>query len=152
MRINCILSGFLSPKGSCQFIKCSNNKSCIEDQSSTPQCVTCPRCSGSNKNLTHSVSKMVCGADGVTYRSLCELRQKSCKLGKSIALLHRGPCTGKKKFNFFAAWVNYVHDDKRIFGQLIKPSMLTGQQTIRIQNLCAQKSHLNIDIKWVISI
>lgn len=86
---------FSLPVGSCRFIKCSNKKSCIEDQNSQPQCTVCPRCSNSNKNLTHQmISKMVCGADGVTYRSMCNLRQRSCKLGKSIAFLHRGPCTG----------------------------------------------------------
>lgn len=37
---------------------------------------------------------MVCGADGVTYRSLCELRQKSCKTGRTISMSHRGPCLG----------------------------------------------------------
>lgn len=102
MRINCNSCLLLSLQGSCQFIKCSNGKSCIEDQNSLPQCITCPRCSNGNKNLTHqAISKMVCGADGITYRSLCELRQKSCKLGKTISMLHRGPCTGSFSLRSF---------------------------------------------------
>jgi hypothetical protein len=81
---------------SCQFIKCSNGKTCIEDQESHPQCVKCPRCSTKPQNLTKQVvEKMVCGMDGVTYRSMCELREKACKIGKVIAVLKRGPCTGK---------------------------------------------------------
>lgn len=94
MRIN-FFTFFYFLQGSCQFIKCSNGKSCVEDQNAAPQCMSCPRCSNSNKNLTHqAVSKMVCGIDGVTYRSLCHMRQNSCKIGKSIGLLHRGPCSG----------------------------------------------------------
>lgn len=88
---------FIFPlQGSCQFIKCSNGKTCIEDQNSNPQCSSCPRCSNGSRNLTHQViAKMVCGTDGVTYRSRCELQQKSCKLGKSISVLHKGPCIGE---------------------------------------------------------
>ncbi|CRL00234.1 CLUMA_CG013507, isoform A [Clunio marinus] len=80
-------------QSSCQFIKCTNGRTCIEDHNSIPQCITCPSCINNNKNLTYqTIGKMVCGNDGITYRSLCELKQKSCRLGKSIQLLHRGPC------------------------------------------------------------
>lgn len=80
--------------GSCKFINCLNGKQCIEDQNFLPQCMTCPKCSRTNRTL--DIKKLVCGADGITYRSMCELRQKSCKIGKSIQLAYRGPCTGKK--------------------------------------------------------
>ncbi|KAL7047057.1 hypothetical protein ACKWTF_002776 [Chironomus riparius] len=77
--------------GSCKFINCLNGKQCIEDQNFLPQCINCPKCS--QKNRTLDLKKLVCGVDGITYRSMCELRQKSCKIGKSIQPAYRGPCT-----------------------------------------------------------
>ena len=89
--------------GSCKIINCPNGKQCIEDQNFQPQCINCPKCS--QKNRTLDLKKLVCGVDGITYRSMCELRQKSCKIGKSIQPAYRGPCTGNKKYIFFIAFL-----------------------------------------------
>lgn len=63
-----------------------------------PQCVVCKCTRRQNRTTTAShvdLKKIVCGTDGVSYRSLCELKQKSCKIGKSVGLAYRGPCQGK---------------------------------------------------------
>jgi hypothetical protein len=101
--------------GSCKFINCLNGKQCIEDQNFLPQCVNCPKCS--QKNRTLDLKKLVCGVDGITYRSMCELRQKSCKIGKSIQPAYRGPCTGKDEIFFillhFYVFSNYFRQSRR---------------------------------------
>ncbi|KAG5677818.1 hypothetical protein PVAND_007545 [Polypedilum vanderplanki] len=81
-------------QSSCKFINCLNGKQCVEDQNFMPQCISCSKCSRKNRTLSQlDLKKFVCGVDGITYRSLCELKQKSCRVGKSIQLSHRGPCT-----------------------------------------------------------
>lgn len=34
----------------------------------------------------------VCGSDGVTYGSVCELESMACTLGREIQVARRGPC------------------------------------------------------------
>lgn len=34
----------------------------------------------------------VCGSDGLTYSSMCELEATACALGREIRVAHRGPC------------------------------------------------------------
>ena len=64
----------------------------------------------------------VCGNDGNTYRTECQLRQYSCRIQKAIVIVKYEPCTGKfiqepitsKNFNFpakklyFAIWSKNV--------------------------------------------
>lgn len=111
MKINLLLlfnyelfSLFFLPTASCKFINCLNGKQCIESQKLMPECVKCPKCSRrQNRTTSHvDLKKIVCGTDGVSYRSLCELKSKSCRISKSIGLAYRGPCKGK---NFFTAFL-----------------------------------------------
>ena len=37
----------------------------------------------------------VCGNDGNTYRTECQLRQYSCRIQKAIIIVKYEPCTGK---------------------------------------------------------
>ena len=37
----------------------------------------------------------VCGSDGNTYRSECQLRQYSCRIQKEIIIVNRSPCKGE---------------------------------------------------------
>lgn len=102
---------FFPAADSCRFIKCLNGQTCIEDQESHPQCIKCPKCLKRSQSLNNdTVSKMVCGMDGITYRSKCELRQKSCKVGRIIPMLHQGPCIGEwwEKKNKYANWQNFT--------------------------------------------
>ncbi|XP_010003562.1 PREDICTED: agrin [Chaetura pelagica] len=48
------------------------------------QCV-CPRCEGQPR-------APLCGSDGLTYHSLCELQVASCQQKKSIQVARMGPC------------------------------------------------------------
>ncbi|MEQ2255018.1 hypothetical protein ILYODFUR_009519 [Ilyodon furcidens] len=40
-------------------------------------------------------SDPVCGSDGQSYRSPCEMRAVGCTLQKHIRIQHRGPCVGR---------------------------------------------------------
>ncbi|XP_020018063.2 agrin isoform X3 [Castor canadensis] len=51
---------------------------------SAGQCV-CPRCE-------HPPPGPVCGSDGITYRSACELREAACRQQKQIEEARSGPC------------------------------------------------------------
>ena len=46
---------------------------------------------------THSpqVHNPVCGSDGHTYRSLCQLEQTACQKGQDITAVHAGRCQGR---------------------------------------------------------
>lgn len=36
----------------------------------------------------------VCGVDGKTYRSTCDINRMICQIGRSIAVAYPGPCRG----------------------------------------------------------
>lgn len=38
--------------------------------------------------------RAVCGVDGKTYRSTCDIKRMICKIGRSIAVAYPGPCRG----------------------------------------------------------
>ncbi|XP_077989128.1 follistatin-A-like isoform X2 [Glandiceps talaboti] len=75
-------------KTSCNGIICAQG-SCIVDQNNQPHCVSC--------NIDCSPpgpSDMICGANGVTYESACQLRVATCLLGRSIGAAYNGECQG----------------------------------------------------------
>ncbi|XP_058123346.1 uncharacterized protein LOC131294448 [Anopheles ziemanni] len=74
---------------SCKFVKCSDGKRCIEDQNATPHCVTC---GGTECRPDRSPKSVVCGADGNTYPSVCELKRQACLTGRAIPVAYRGRC------------------------------------------------------------
>uniref|UniRef100_A0A3B5KIV7 Kazal-like domain-containing protein n=1 Tax=Xiphophorus couchianus TaxID=32473 RepID=A0A3B5KIV7_9TELE len=41
-------------------------------------------------------SDPVCGSDGQSYRSPCEMRAMGCTLQKDIRIQHKGPCGESK--------------------------------------------------------
>lgn len=44
--------------------------------------------------MSDGASTPVCGSDGVTYSSHCQVISKQCQ-GMSILIKHTGPCPGK---------------------------------------------------------
>lgn len=75
---------------SCVNVTCSDNKTCNLDQNGIPHCIPCGRqCSVSNRE------EQVCGDNGVTYQSRCDLEHTSCITGSAIRVAYLGRCIGK---------------------------------------------------------
>lgn len=83
----------------------------------------------------------MCGVDGITYRSMCELRQKSCKIGKSIQLAYSGPCTGNEDI-FFIAFLCF----QIIFGNQDVDKKKNRLISILIDSIVATMSFYDINI------
>ncbi|XP_034479837.1 uncharacterized protein LOC117785737 isoform X2 [Drosophila innubila] len=98
-------------KTSCKGVQCLNGLTCVEDQYMMPHCITCKiDCpwdndeNGSydldiNEEISTGVGadvdgkeSAVCGVDGKTYRSTCDINRMICKIGRSIAVAYPGPC------------------------------------------------------------
>uniref|UniRef100_A0A182IUF3 Follistatin n=1 Tax=Anopheles atroparvus TaxID=41427 RepID=A0A182IUF3_ANOAO len=77
---------------SCKFVKCPDGQRCIEDQNASPHCVTC---GGAECRSDRSPKSVVCGTDGITYPSICELKRQACLTGRAIPLAYRGRCIGQ---------------------------------------------------------
>ncbi|XP_046399042.1 follistatin-A isoform X2 [Ischnura elegans] len=105
---------------SCDRIRCPDGKQCLLDQRLTPHCVKCKRncpsliqgpfasdpstsSSASSPLLVSTATspslaaatarhRMVCGVDGVTYRSACHLREAACRRGRAIPIAYKGRC------------------------------------------------------------
>lgn len=68
----------------CQDMNCSHYSTCQITAAGTEECL-CPQCPLPGK-------KPVCGSNGLTYESECELQMKSCESRVSIAVWKDGPC------------------------------------------------------------
>ena len=83
----------------CKDVKCPPGQSCIYDQDGFSYCIesdcdevltkTCP----TNDENGDEVSK-VCGLDNITYKSMCHLRQASCKTHQVLLKRYDGACGG----------------------------------------------------------
>ena len=69
-------------------MQCEFNSKCYIRPDRTTECI-CPICDGSSK------TQAICGSDGKTYASYCNLKSASCKMKKKIVVLKDKPC-GKK--------------------------------------------------------
>uniref|UniRef100_A0A182PCE5 Kazal-like domain-containing protein n=1 Tax=Anopheles epiroticus TaxID=199890 RepID=A0A182PCE5_9DIPT len=74
---------------SCKFVQCPDGKRCIEDQNATPHCVSC---GVAECRADRSPKSVVCGTDGITYPSVCELKRQACLSGRAIPVAYRGRC------------------------------------------------------------
>ncbi|EDW08389.2 AF4/FMR2 family member lilli [Drosophila mojavensis] len=91
-------------KTSCNGVQCVNGLTCVEDQYMMPHCITCKiDCpwddiaydldgDGQPDEAPIVEERAVCGVDGKTYRSTCDIKRMICKIGRSIAVAYPGPC------------------------------------------------------------
>ena len=78
----------------CQNVVCRDKgKTCVTDQNRKSHCVSCDLLCSANDATD---STRICGTDGVTYRNSCELRIKTCKLGRTIGIAYNQPCQSKQ--------------------------------------------------------
>lgn len=71
------------PLSPCLGVQCPFGASCAV-KNGEAECVCQQACSG--------IYDPVCGGDGVTYGSTCELEATACALGREIRVARRGPC------------------------------------------------------------
>lgn len=69
----------------CKHKRCEFYSECVNDGRNGPICV-CPA------TCDQEVNANVCGSDGITYGSECELRLHSCRLQHRIFPISQGPC------------------------------------------------------------
>ncbi|XP_067631873.1 uncharacterized protein Fs [Eurosta solidaginis] len=88
---------------SCNGVKCLNDQTCVEDQYSIPHCIVCKiNCPDDDvaamAGRPIDPSRAVCGVDGKTYRSICDINRMICVSGRSIAIAYPGPCRDDRPF------------------------------------------------------
>ncbi|XP_074650391.1 follistatin-like [Tubulanus polymorphus] len=71
----------------CATLQCPSSQRCITDShTGRPRCIQCGFCSPFFDRRT------ICGSDGVTYPSWCDLRSAMCNKGTTITTKHSGRC------------------------------------------------------------
>ncbi|XP_053406207.1 follistatin-like isoform X2 [Mercenaria mercenaria] len=96
-RYNCVAERQISVeyfgkcRNSCKRVECETGKHCLQDQNGAPHCIPChEHCDSITPN---NPEDYMCGENGKTYRSTCELKADICKTGRSIRISHSGKCT-----------------------------------------------------------
>ncbi|XP_050433027.1 follistatin-A isoform X2 [Adelges cooleyi] len=76
-------------KGSCAGVECGSGKTCVM-RSGSPKCICSPNC---KRHDGLRVKGPVCGTDGVSYKSLCRLKKRSCRTrDQSLVVDYHGLC------------------------------------------------------------
>ncbi|XP_054715534.1 agrin-like [Uloborus diversus] len=82
--------------GSCEQLQCYHGATCKE-KNGEAQCICDFKCTGDEKPGKTPEVTTVCGSDGNSYGSECQLRLISCRYQKAIELIGEGSCS---KLNF----------------------------------------------------
>ncbi|XP_052397370.1 agrin isoform X3 [Carassius gibelio] len=85
-RIKVMRRGPCALKDPCSEVTCSFGSTCIQSSDGLSAKCMCPL---SCENVPE---QMVCGSDGLDYRSECELNMKACATQKNIRVHHQGRC------------------------------------------------------------
>ncbi|GBO14260.1 hypothetical protein AVEN_135367-1 [Araneus ventricosus] len=81
-----------SVTGSCDELKCFHGAKCKEKHGEV-QCVCDFKCTSDERDTKVPDDTTVCGTDGNSYGSECQLRQFSCRYQKPIEKAHEGSCS-----------------------------------------------------------
>ncbi|XP_044018032.1 agrin-like isoform X3 [Aphidius gifuensis] len=76
----------------CENKKCEHYGKCESDSSGEAKCVCPTNCEDSGKDSNFVVNK-ICGSDGTTYASECDLKKTSCMSQKLITVNFEGDCS-----------------------------------------------------------
>lgn len=85
-------------------MSCARGKQCVVDQNALPHCVTCVSLATCQK--LKGPNERLCGADGVTYESLCHYRRAACMAGRAMSIAYTGECKGMYNMALTAADVS----------------------------------------------
>ncbi|VVC28539.1 Kazal domain,Follistatin-like, N-terminal [Cinara cedri] len=76
-------------KGSCTGVECGAGKMCVM-RSGSPKCICSPNC---KRHDGLRLKGPVCGTDGVSYKSHCRLKKRSCRTrDQSLVVAYHGLC------------------------------------------------------------
>lgn len=78
--------------GSCDELECFHGAKCKEKHGEV-QCVCEFKCTREDRDAKTPEDHTVCGTDGNSYGSECQLRQFSCRYQKRIEVAGEGPCS-----------------------------------------------------------
>ena len=98
--ISLMLPSFIFTSESCSGVICPKNKLCVEDQYRIPHCISNAICKSTCD--VKPDDEMLCGTNGVTYSSLCALRQVVCQHGvkERVGIAYKGACISMSSDDF----------------------------------------------------
>ncbi|GIY29334.1 hypothetical protein CEXT_704941 [Caerostris extrusa] len=86
---SCIVAFRMLTQGAnpCENLQCGPGQECDIDRYGIATCQCPPSC--------EPVMRPVCGEDGVTYHSECDMRKSGCEVQKAITVQYRGACENR---------------------------------------------------------